>query len=107
MNNEKVTFTLTEVSCKSGKPKKIVNNYDEIIVSVLPRQDGLISKKQKKPWSYKDSVWAKQWKLEDETLTKNCFEKDWKCSKLTNLIKNQGQQDKAKQILYKNYKLIK
>jgi hypothetical protein len=45
MNNEKVTFTLTEVSCKSGKPKKIVNIYDEIIVSVLPRQDGLVSKK--------------------------------------------------------------
>ena len=28
MNNEKVTFTVAEVSCKTGKPKKIVNSYD-------------------------------------------------------------------------------
>ena len=52
-------------------------------------------------------MWAKEWKLEDEQMTKNCFEKDWKSSKLMNLIKNQAEQEKVKEILYKHYKLIK
>lgn len=90
MNHQPVTFTVENVSSRSGKPKKIVNNWDQLILSVLPRQEGLVNKKQKKPWTYKDSLWAKEWKLDDDTLTKNCFEKDWKCSKLTNFIKNQG-----------------
>lgn len=29
-------------------------------------------------------------------MTKNCFEKDWKSSKLMNLIKNQAEQEKVK-----------
>lgn len=59
MNHELVTFTVSHASSRAGKPKKIVNNWDEIIVSILPRQEGLINKKEKKPWSYKDSLWAK------------------------------------------------
>lgn len=77
---------------RSGKAKKLVDNWDELIVSVLPRQIGLVTKKEKKAWEYKDSLWAKEWKLDDDQLMKNCFEKDWKNSKLSNLIKNQGEQ---------------
>ena len=40
-------------------------------------------------------------------MTRNCFEKDWKCSKLMNFVKNQTEQDKVKVLLYNNYKLIK
>jgi hypothetical protein len=54
-----VTFTVENVSVRSGKPKKLVSIWDEILVSVLPRQEGLINKKEKKAWSYKDSLWAK------------------------------------------------
>ena len=63
---------------------------------MLPRQIGLVSKKEKKPWEYKDSLWAKEWKLDDDALIKNCFERDWKNSKLSNFIKNQAEQDKIK-----------
>lgn len=40
-------------------------------------------------------------------MTKKCFEKDWKNSKITNIVKNADEQDKVKQILYKHYKIIK
>lgn len=45
MNHESVTFTVENVSTRTGKPKKLVNNWDEVVVSVLPRQEGLINKK--------------------------------------------------------------
>ena len=44
---------------RTGKAKKLVDNWDELIVSVLPRQIGLVTKKEKKPWEYKDSLWSK------------------------------------------------
>lgn len=59
MNHEPVTFKVENVSCRNGKPKKLVNNWDEIVVEVLPREEGLINKKEKKVWEYKDSLWAK------------------------------------------------
>lgn len=96
MNHEQVLFTVDKASCRSGKPKKIVDAFDDLIISVLPRQEGLATKKEKKPWSFKDSLWAKEWKLDDDQLTKQCFEKDWKCSKLPNFIKNMTEQEKVK-----------
>lgn len=40
-------------------------------------------------------------------MTKKCFERDWGHSKISNLIKNQQDQEKAKAILFENYKNIK
>ena len=80
------------MSVREGKAKKIVNAWDELIVEVIPRQMGLVTKKQKKQWNFKDSIWFKEWKLDNEQLLRNCFEKDWKNSKLMNLVKNQGEQ---------------
>lgn len=40
-------------------------------------------------------------------MVKKCFEKDWKCTKLMNLVKIQTDQDKLKDLLCKNYKEIK
>ena len=57
--NEEFEVKVEEVSGRSGKPKKIVNDWDELVIDVVPRQKGLISKKEKKPWNYKDSIWAK------------------------------------------------
>lgn len=42
-----------------------------------------------------------------QELTKKCFEKDWKNSKISNLIKNQNDQDNVKSILSKHYLMIK
>ena len=77
---------------RTGKAKRLVDSWDELIVSVLPRQIGLVTKKEKKPWEYKDSLWSKEWKLDDDQLMRNCFEKDWKNSKLMNFVKNQAEQ---------------
>lgn len=45
--------------------------------------------------------------MDSDEVLKKCFEKDWKCSKIMNLIKNQQDQDKVKDKLYKNYRAIK
>jgi hypothetical protein len=74
---------------------------------VQPRQEGLVVKKEKKPWSFKDSVWGKEWKLETESLTRSCFERDWSCSKLPSFIKPMTEQLRVKDLLSRNYKLIK
>ena len=68
---------------------------------------GLVTKKQKKQWHVKDSIWFKEWKLDNEQLLRNCFEKDWKSSKLMNLVKNQAEQEKVKELLFTHYRFIK
>lgn len=78
-----------------------------MVIKTLPRCTGLTIKKEKDPWQFDKSVWAKEMKLENEELLKKCFEKDWKCSKLTSLIKAQADQDKVKDILWNSYVDIK
>ena len=56
---EPVTFKVQKVNYRDGKPKKIVNAWDQLIVVVQPRQSGLVTKKQKIPWTFKDSLWHK------------------------------------------------
>ena len=63
MNHEQIDFEVKKVNVRSGKAKKIVNNWDELQVTVLPRMVGLVTKKEKVPWTYKSSMWAKEWKL--------------------------------------------
>lgn len=59
MYHEKITFKVEKVNLRKGKPKKIVNAWNELVVEVLPRQIGLVTKKQKKPWTFTDSLWSK------------------------------------------------
>lgn len=63
MYHEKITFKVEKVNLRKGKPKKIVNAWNELVVEVLPRQIGLVTKKQKKPWTFTDSLWSKEWKI--------------------------------------------
>ena len=63
MNHEQIDFEVKKVNVRSGKAKKLVNNWDELQVTVLPRMVGLVTKKEKVPWTYKSSMWAKEWKL--------------------------------------------
>ena len=63
MNNEPKTFTVSKVNHRKGKPKKIVNEWNEVIIKTLPRCNGLTIKKQKEPWQFDKSVWAKEMKL--------------------------------------------
>lgn len=59
LNHEETEIKVQVVSGRSGKAKKLVNDWDELIVEVLPRHIGLVTKKVKTPWSFKDSLWAK------------------------------------------------
>ena len=55
-----MTFSVNEVSERGkAKARKIVNDWHEIIISTLPRNTGLISKKEKTKWTYESSSWAK------------------------------------------------
>ena len=45
MNHENVTFEVKNVTMRAGKAKRLVDNWDELIVSVLPRQVGFVTKK--------------------------------------------------------------
>lgn len=63
MNNESRTFKITEVNWRRGKQKKIVNAWNEVIIKTLPRCNGLMIKKEKEPWDFDKSVWAKEMKL--------------------------------------------
>ena len=44
--------------------------------------------KFKRKWSYGMSIWAKDYKLEDDDVLRKCFEKDWTCCKICKFIKN-------------------
>jgi NLR family CARD domain-containing protein 3 len=96
-----------KVNYRTSKSKRIVNDYNEIAVKTLPRFNGLVARKVKNPWTYAQSVWGKEWKLDDEELLRKCFEKDWKHSKIMNLIKNQADLEKVRGLLWANYSSIK
>ena len=59
MNHEMQELRVERVNVMSGKPYKIVNQWDEIIIKTQPRIVGLCAKKEKEPWSFAKSVWAK------------------------------------------------
>jgi hypothetical protein len=63
MNHQPTTFTVACVNYRKGKAKKIVNEWNEIIIKTIPRHIGLSIKKEKEPWQFDKSVWAKEWKL--------------------------------------------
>lgn len=107
VEHEQVEIKVERVNFRTSKAKRIANEANEISVKTLPRFNGLVARKVKNPWSYAQSVWAKEWKLDDEELLRKCFEKDWRNSKIMNLIKNQGDQDKVRGLLWANYSSIK
>ena len=107
MEHEMRSFKVEKVNIRTGKSKKIVNEWDELAIKTLPRANGLVMKKEKVPWTFDKSVWAKEWKLEDEELLRKCFERDWKHSKISNLVKNASDQEKVKASLWKSYAKIK
>ena len=107
MNHEKKVLTVTEVNHGRGKPKKIVNEWLEVTIKTLPRNNGLTIKKEKVPWRFDKSVWAKEYKLDTEELLLKCFERDWKSSKVGSLVKSQTDQEKVKELLWSSYSKIK
>lgn len=52
MNHLMKTFKVQIVNYKTGKPKKIINEWRNIIIKTVPRWDGLTIKKEKDPWTF-------------------------------------------------------
>jgi len=102
-----VELKVDRVNFRTSKTRRIVNDANEITVKTLPRFNGLVTRKVKDPWTYGQSVWAKEWKLDDEELLRKCFERDWKHSKIMNLIKNPADQEKVRALLSTSYANIK
>eukprot|EP00358_Blepharisma_japonicum_P001299 CAMPEP_0202955260 /NCGR_PEP_ID=MMETSP1395-20130829/51643_1 /ASSEMBLY_ACC=CAM_ASM_000871 /TAXON_ID=5961 /ORGANISM="Blepharisma japonicum, Strain Stock R1072" /LENGTH=375 /DNA_ID=CAMNT_0049671631 /DNA_START=936 /DNA_END=2060 /DNA_ORIENTATION=- len=78
---------------------------------VKPRTPGLVyippqQELERIPWSIPISLF-RDYKFDDENLLNECFEFDWKHSRLMNFVKNQADQDKVKDILKANYKHIR
>lgn len=90
---------LVNVIKSHGKSIVTDEEYKEIKTTIVPRSDGQRPKKVKK-WNFQGSVWAKEWKGEDNELTRKCFETDWQHSKISNLVKNPGDQAQVKQLLH-------
>ena len=59
MEHEMRSFKVEKVNTRTGKSRKIVNEWDEVIIKTLPRVNGLVMKKEKVPWTYDKSSWAK------------------------------------------------
>lgn len=62
--------------------------------------------KKKRQWSFPISIF-KDWKQENEELTRKCFETDWNCSKIPKIIKNPEDLGKVKDFLASIYKHMK
>ncbi|CAD8171615.1 unnamed protein product [Paramecium pentaurelia] len=81
-------------------------------INVLPRTPDPVYippklKKQKRIWTFPISIWAKDFKFENEDLLKKCFEKDFTCSKISKVVKNPDELLEIKNVLWAHYKLIK
>ena len=58
------------------------------------------------PWSIPVSLF-KDYKFDDDKHLNNCFEFDWNYSRLTNLIKNEEDQNNVKELLRSHYKYFR
>ena len=63
-------------------------------------------KRVKTAWDFSKSVFG-NYQVDSAELVKNCFEFDWKSSKIEKLVKNADQQDNIKQFLLTNFSLMK
>lgn len=77
------------------KPRNIENKY-------IPPAEKL----EKIKWHLKNSIF-KDYFVDNEKILDDCFEFDWKCSKISNFIRSQDEQNSLKTVLRSNYALIK
>ncbi|CAD8099201.1 unnamed protein product [Paramecium primaurelia] len=82
------------------------------LTSILPRTPDPLYippklKKQKRIWTFPISIWFKDFRFENEEFLRKCFEKDWSCSKIMKVVKNLDELNEVKNLLWKDYKMIK
>ena len=66
----------------------------------------MVRARAKTPWDFYKSVFG-TYIRDDEELLMKCFELDWKSSKIPKLIKDPAERASLKEILRKNYRVIR
>ena len=64
-------------------------------------------KKKKTNWTFPKSIWYRNYRFENDTILKQCFEEDWQHNKIPKFVKKEEDIQEIKHILWKNYKHIK
>jgi hypothetical protein len=77
------------------KPRTLENKY-------IPPAEKL----ERIKWLFKTSIF-KDYFTDNEKLLSDCFEFDWKHSKISNFIRGQEDQDSLRKVLKENYSLLK
>lgn len=77
------------------RPRSLENSY-------IPPAEKL----ERIKWSLKHSIF-KDYFVDNEKLLNDCFEFDWKFSRISNFVRSQDEQDSLKKVLRDNYALIK
>ncbi|CAI2363827.1 unnamed protein product [Moneuplotes crassus] len=76
-----------------------------------PRPPIYVPKEPEKPaptptWEQEKSVF-KKYRVDNTKLLGKCFEFDWNCSKIENMIRDDSEKEKIKEFLQKNYRLMR
>lgn len=99
-------FPKTVNNFPKNLPRNIINDFDyEPLINAIPRDNGgyyQLIKPKKQPWRFENSVFKDYQKDTDEILN-NCFEFDWKCSRIPILVKRDEDRKRLKEILRSVY----
>jgi len=88
--------------------KEIVTTsyFDDLLVKPRPPpKNPHLWAKTKTPWDFFKSVFA-PYKWDTSEILMKCFEFDWSCSKIPNLVKDEEDWKQFKEILWKHYRII-
>ena len=87
--------------------KPIISKNWDVAITIRPRPKPRIPGKAiKPPWDFNKSIFA-SYKPDNEELLNECFEMDWKNSKMLKLLKKEEELYKVKMALKKSYPVIK
>lgn len=87
---------------------RILTPDDLAQLKPIPRPEPYIAKeieRPKTPWTFPISLFA-QYKLDNEELLNNCFDFDWRCSKIERMIKSVKDKEKIYTYLNSNYRAM-
>ncbi|CAK78575.1 unnamed protein product (macronuclear) [Paramecium tetraurelia] len=84
--------------------KALTSEFSKILDHI---QNPPVLEQQQGIWSFSVSIWFKDFQFENEEFLRKCFENDWSYSKISNLVTNQDELNEVKNLIWKDYKMIK
>ncbi|CAD8178213.1 unnamed protein product [Paramecium octaurelia] len=86
------------------KMKEFTSEFSKILDII---QEPPVLEQQQGIWSFSASIWFKDFQFENEDFLWKCFENDWSHSKISNFVTNQDELQEVKNVIWKDYKMIK